>query len=219
MIRGIDISHWQGDINFKKAKADDVNFCIIKAGGSDAGFYKDKKFESNYIAAKEAGLNVGAYYFVGKNFRGSENGLADAKRFEAILTSKQFEYPVFLDLETTEPRYKYEVTKAAISFLDYLESKGYFVGIYASDISGFKDRLDDSQLSKYTHWVASYTYEPRYIKNYGLWQYSSKGSVKGIVGSVDLDISTIDYSKTIIKKGFNGFKKTTSKPKTEVKDV
>ena len=73
MIRGIDISHWQGDINFKKVKADDVNFCIIKAGGSDFGLYKDKKFESNYAAAKEAGLNVGAYYFVGKNFRGSEN--------------------------------------------------------------------------------------------------------------------------------------------------
>lgn len=218
MIRGIDISHWQGDIDFNKVKNAEIEFCIIKAGGSDAGFYTDKMYETNYTKAKAAGLKVGAYYFVGKNFRGTENGLADAKRFLAQLTGKQFEYPVFLDLETTEPRYKSEVTEASIAFMEYLEDNGYFVGIYASDISGFKDRLDESLLAAYTHWVASYTYEPRYIKNYGIWQYSSKGSVKGIVGSVDLDMSTTDYSKTIIRKGFNGFKKTT-KTKTEVKDV
>jgi GH25 family lysozyme M1 (1,4-beta-N-acetylmuramidase) len=61
MIRGIDISHWQGDIDFNKVKNAEIDFCIIKAGGSDAGFYTDKMYETNYNKAKAAGLKVGAY--------------------------------------------------------------------------------------------------------------------------------------------------------------
>lgn len=66
MFRGIDVSHWQGDINWASVKADGINFAIIKAGGSDDGFYTDSKFETNYNEAVKAGISVGAYYFVGK---------------------------------------------------------------------------------------------------------------------------------------------------------
>ena len=65
-IKGIDVSRWQGVIDWKAVKADGVEFAIIKAGGSDAGFYKDRTFEQNYAGAKENGISVGAYYFVGK---------------------------------------------------------------------------------------------------------------------------------------------------------
>ena len=210
-IKGIDVSHWNGCIDFDKVKASGVEFVIIKAGGSDKGFYTDSKFRENYEKAKAAGLYVGAYYFAGKKFRGVEAGMADAQRFIDILKGLKFEYPVFIDIEAQENRYKEEITDAAVTFCNMLESAGYFVGIYASDISGYKDKLNHDRIKSYAHWVARYGKEPEICKEYGIWQHSSKGSVRGISGSVDMDISAVDYAKTIKEKGFNGY------PKKEVK--
>ena len=213
MIKGIDISHWNGSIDFGKVKASGIDFCIIKAGGSDKGFYTDSKFKVNYDTAVAAGLFVGAYYFAGKNFRGIEAGVADAKRFIDILKGLKFEYPVFLDIEAQENRYKEEITDAAVAFCQEMEKAGYFVGIYASDISGFKDKLIHDRIKSYAHWVARYGNEPIICKEYGIWQYTSKGSVNGISGSVDMDISTVDYAKVIKEKGFNGYPKAEKKTK------
>ena len=210
-IKGIDVSHWNGCIDFDKVKASGVEFVIIKAGGSDKGFYTDSRFRENYEKAKAAGLFVGAYYFAGKKFRGVEAGMADAQRFIDILKGLKFEYPVFIDIEAQENRYKEEITDAAVAFCQEMEKAGYFVGIYASDISGFKDKLHHDRIKDYAHWVARYGKEPEICKEYGIWQYSSKGSVTGISGSVDMDISTVDYSKTIREKGFNGYPKKESK--------
>lgn len=206
-IKGIDISHWNGCIDFDRVKASGIEFVIIKAGGSDRGFYTDSKFRENYEKAKAAGLSVGAYYFAGKNFRGIEAGFADAHRFIDILKSLKFDYPVFLDIEAQDNRYKEEITDAAVAFCNMLESAGYFVGIYASDISGYQYKLNHDRIKSYAHWVARYGKEPEICKEYGIWQYSSKGSVSGISGSVDMDISTVDYSKVIKEKGFNGYPK------------
>lgn len=213
MIKGVDISHWNGSIDFDKVKASGVEFVIIKAGGSDKGFYTDSMFITNYNKAKAAGLFVGAYYFAGKNFRGVEAGFADAQRFIKILDGLKFEYPVFLDIEAQENRYKDGITDAAIAFCEEMEKAGYYVGIYASDISGFKDKLNHDRIASYAHWVARYGKEPEVCKNFGIWQYSSKGRVPGIIGSVDLDLSTVDYAKTIIEKGFNGYEKPVKKTK------
>lgn len=213
MIKGIDISHWNGAIDFDKVKASGVEFVLIKAGGSDKGFYTDPMFITNYNKAKAAGLFVGAYYFAGKNFRGVEAGMADAHRFIAILNGLKFEYPVYVDIEAQENRYKEQITDAAIAFCNMLESAGYFVGIYASDIAGFKNKLNHERIKSYAHWVARYGEEPEICKNYGIWQYSSKGRVPGIIGSVDLDLSAVDYAKTITEKGFNGYEKPVKKTK------
>lgn len=212
-FKGIDVSHWQNVIDFEKVKASGIEFVIIKAGGSDKGFYMDSRFKENYSKAVAAGLSVGAYYFAGKNFRGVENGMADAQRFIEILKGLKFDYPVFLDIEAQDNRYKEEITDAAVAFCNMLESAGYFVGIYASDISGFKDKLNHERIKSYAHWVARYGHKPEICKEYGIWQYSSKGSVSGISGSVDMDISYVDYPKTIKAKGFNGYPK---KKKSEV---
>ena len=213
MIKGVDISHWNGSIDFDKVKASGVEFVIIKAGGSDKGFYTDPMFITNYNKAKAAGLFVGAYYFAGKNFRGIEAGVKDAERFIKILDGLKFEYPIFLDIEAQENRYKEEITDAAIAFCEKMEKAGYYVGIYASDISGFKDKLIHDRIKSYAHWVARYGKEPEVCKNFGIWQYSSKGRVPGIVGSVDLDTSAVDYAKTITEKGFNGYDKPVKKTK------
>jgi lysozyme len=209
-IKGIDISHWNGSIDFNKVKAQGIEFVIMKAGQTA----KDPMFETYYKEAKAAGLKVGCYFFAPSNFYGSDKGEFYAKRLLKYIEGKQFEYPVFLDLEATDTQHRDQATDACISFLEYLEDKKYFVGIYASDISGFKNRLNDSRLKPYTHWVASYSCKPRYVKEYGIYQYTSKGSLQGIVGSVDMDISYIDYGRTIVSKGFNGYK---SKKQKEVK--
>ena len=207
-IKGIDVSHWQGDIDWEAVKEDGVEFAIIKAGGSDAGFYIDSKFEENYAAAKAAGVAVGAYYFVGELCKSSEDGAADAERFIDILKDKQFEYPVYIDFEAPDSSDKAGNTDAVIAFCEAMENAGYFVGVYASEISGFKDRLDDSRLQHISHWVARYGSKPATDANvFHIWQYASDGSVAGINGNVDMDVSYLDL-ETVIKNNYlNGFKK------------
>lgn len=217
-IKGIDISHWQGYVDFNAVKASGIEFVIIKAGGSDKGFYTDRCFEDNYTRAKAAGLKVGAYYFVGKMFYKAEAGVADAERFSSILKGKQFEFPVFLDLETTDPRFKTEATDAAIAFCETMENHGYFVGIYASDISGFKEKLELERIKQYCHWCARYGSAPKYCTDWVIWQQSSKGNVPGISGYVDVDLAETDLSKVITEKGFNGFPKKPKKKKEVTKD-
>ena len=207
MHNGIDVSRWQGEIDFSKVKAAGYDFVIIKAGGSDMGFYKDSCWEKNYKAAKAAGLHVGAYYFVGFLFYGDTAGRADALRFIRMLEGKQLELPVFVDIETTQPARRAEATEAAIAFCETMEEAGYFVGIYASDISGFKQRLEHDRVKAYAHWVADYTGDTDVCKEWQIRQISSKGIIPGIDAYVDLDITSVDYLTIMKKNGLNGFKK------------
>lgn len=206
MLIGIDVSEWQGTVNFSCVKKDSVDFVILKAGGSDAGFYTDARFEENYAKAKAVGLHVGAYYFVGSNFKTSADGVADAKRFLRILQGKQLDMPVYVDVESTRPEDKHGVTNAVIAFCETMEKAGYYVGIYASAISGFVDRLDTDRLKMYTFWVAQYSKNrPTYPSGYGMWQYTSTGTISGISTNVDMDLCYNDFPNTIIKYKMNGY--------------
>lgn len=207
MIKGIDVSHWQGTIDWNKVKAAGIEFAIIKAGGSDAGTYTDSKWEANYKGAKAAGIPIGAYFFVGKDCVTAAAGKADAERFLKILKGKQLEYPVYMDNEAQPASAKVGITEATIAFCETMEAAGYFVGIYGSAVSGFKERMDDSKLTDYAHWVAQYASKCSYKGEYGIWQYSSKGKVDGISGNVDLDYGYIDYPSIIKAGGFNGYTK------------
>lgn len=203
--KGIDISRWQGVIDFEKLK-DKVDFVIIKAGGSDSGFYEDKYFRRNVAECKRLGIPIGCYYFVGRNFTSSSDGRADAIRFAKIIKGIQFEYPVYLDIETTSPSTKNGSTYACIEFCKYMESQGYYVGIYSSAISGFKDRLVLDLLKDYDLWVASWGgKKPTTRKQYGMWQNSSTGKIEGINGNVDTDIAYYDFPSIIVKNHLNNF--------------
>lgn len=204
--QGIDISHWQGNVNFKKVKAAGKEFVIIKAGGSDAGYYQDKKFETYYKEATAAGLHVGAYYFAGKKFQGAAEGKKCAAHFLQILGKKEFDYPVFIDIEAQPFTKKKATTEAVVAFCEAMESAGWWVGIYASDIGGFKNKLDISKLKNYTHWVADYTDPVKYVTDHQIRQYSSKGKIAGISSFVDLDYSLMDYPPIMKKQKLNNFK-------------
>lgn len=207
MKKGIDVSKHQENIAWKQVKDSGIDFAIIKAGGSDNGFYTDSAYERNYVGAKAAGVPVGAFYYVGRLCISREDGIADAKRFIAMLEGKQFEYPVYIDLEETDPKNKAGATDAVIGFCETMEAAGYFCGIYASDISGFKDRLELSRLKSRALWVASYDSKPAYVESYGIWQKSSTGRVPGIVENVDLDECYVDYPAIIKSRGDNGYPK------------
>lgn len=215
-MNGIDVSHHQGNINWQSVKSAGVEFAILKAGGSDSGFYKDSKFDVNYAEAKKVGIPVGAYYYVGKNCTTKEAGIADAKRFLDIIRGKQFEFPVYIDLESTSPSAKAGVTEAVNAFCETMENAGYYVGIYASDISGFKDRLNLDKLTRWAKWVARYGSAPKYVTEYGIWQKSETGRVVGIATKVDIDECYVDYSVIIKAAGKNGFSKPTEAPDAPV---
>ncbi len=216
-IKGIDVSHWQGNINWTKVKAAGIKFAIIKAGGSDDGFYTDSKWEANYKGAKKNGIAVGAYYFAGPKCVTADAGKADAKRFIKLLKGKKLEYPVYFDCEAQPASKKAGTTKAAIAFCMELETAGYYAGIYASAYSGFQDRLDDSKLGSFAHWVAQYASKCTYGGKYGIWQYSSGGKVSGISGNVDMDLSYVDYPSIIKKHGLNGYPKPDADKNTGAK--
>lgn len=207
MKNGFDVSVYQGDIDWKNVKNSGIEFAIIKAGGSDSGFYKDSKFEQNYANAKAVGMLVGAYYFVGSGCTSKTDGIADAKRFLEIIKGKTFEYPVYIDLEATSPSNRNGATEACIGFCETMENAGYYCGIYASDVSGFNDRLILSKLDKFDKWVARYGSKPVVVKSYGIWQKSDSGRISGINGNVDLDEAYMDYPTIIKNAGLNGFKK------------
>ena len=202
MTKGIDVSAWQGVIDFDKVKKADYDFVIIKAGGNDDGFYTDSRFVKNYTKAKKAGLKVGAYYFVDSNFCAT-NATKIADVFYNIIKNKTFDLPLFIDVETTSTNAKATVTKGINLFCDYLIKKGYKTGVYASAVSGFVDRININDLSKNIYkWVASYSYKPTNVgKNatYCIWQKSDKGRVNGVNGNVDINECYTDFKSTANK--------------------
>ena len=193
-FRGIDVSVFQPNIDWAKVKASGIDFAIIKAGGSECGRFKDRTFEYNYQNARANGVKLGCYFMGGKGFTSYEAGVADAQYFLTLLSGKTFDYPCYIDLELPTSATKKGNTEACIAFCDTVKKAGYKTGIYASDISGFNDRLELNRLKAYDKWVARYGSKPTYVKEYQVWQYTSKGIVKGISGNVDCNISYKDYS-------------------------
>lgn len=191
--RGIDVSIYQPNINWG-AVANSQQFAILKIGGSECGRFEDRTFRYNYEKARAADVKVGGYFMGGKGFTSAEAGRADAIFCLQLISGLAFDLPIFIDLELPSPATKQGNTDAVISFCDVIRSAGYQTGVYASDISGFKDRLDLSRLGGIDKWVARYGSTPQYVNDWTIWQYSSDGVVAGINGRVDVNKCRKDYS-------------------------
>ncbi len=204
---GIDISKWQGDFPLANAVAQDkVQFAIIKCGGSDAGVYTDKQFENNYRKCKAAGIPVGAYWF--SKALTEDEARRDAEYCYKLLAGKQFELPIYIDVENrTQLNVGRDKLTAIIdAFLSNLESKGYYVGIYSSK-SYFQTYMNDNYLKKYAHWIAAWgTVRP---VGAGIWQFGGEtnklrsNKIQGM--TVDQDYLYVDYPAAIKKNKLNGF--------------
>ena len=210
MKHGIDVSKWQGNIDFNKVKAAGVDFVIIRAGYGRYINQKDPYFEQNYKRAKAAGLNVGAYWY------SYANSVTDAKAEAAtcleVIKGKQFEYPIFFDLEekTQFVQGKTFCSNLVVAFCDALEKAGYFAGLYISR-SPLTQYITAEVQKKYTLWVAEYGAKLNYNGDVGMWQNTRSWRVAGVNGNVDHDYSYIDYPTIIKNGGFNGFKKPAAK--------
>lgn len=205
--KGCDISHHQGKVDFTRLKSQ-VDFVIIKLGGSDktgGTCYIDNRFEEYYKGCKVNNIPVGCYWFAGKKSTGIERGLAEAEYVYKLVKNRKFDMPIYLDFEMGNTINKKSNTDFCTRFCDYLEKRNLFIGIYASDVNGFKEQLNDNMLVNYSHWVARYGKQPQYVTSWGMWQYTSKGKLNGINGNVDLDYAVSNFPKIIKNKHMNGW--------------
>lgn len=227
-MKGIDVSSYQGDIDFKQVKNSGIDFVIIKAGEWD---HTVDKFEENYVAAKAAGLHVGFYWFCDGITLDEIEQEADA--CIKALEGKQFDFPIYMDLENQE---QYDLGKEFCSdavrlFCGKLEKAGYYTGLYTST-STLNDLITDDIKKKYTIWVADWRGYCGYEGDYGMWQYGA-GYVPGINGmtdmniiefgtdtdypgnyvedGVDLDYAYEDFPSLIIPNGLNNYPKPNDK--------
>ena len=202
---GVDLSRWNIVSDYKKVKKAGVDFAILKIGGSEAGLFKDRKFDKHYDGCKAAKIDVGAYFYAGKDFISSARGLEAAKYCLELLKDHKFEYPIYIDIEESATAYREGATDAVLAFCNMLEHYNYYVGIYGSDVSTFMNRLNISRLGQFDKWVARYGHKPEYVKKYGMWQKTNEGIVDGIVGRVDRDEAYTDYKKIMKNKHLNGY--------------
>lgn len=185
-IKCIDVSEWQGKINWNKVKASGITCAILRAGFGRESSQIDSEFEQNYKNAKAAGLKIGAYWY------SYAEDLSDAKR-EAqaclqVLEGKSFELPVFYDMEDNSQTNlgKSSLTKMAKAFMAELQKAGLRVGVYAN-ANWFENYLDYQKLyGTYFIWLAQYNAEPEFKCD--IWQYSSSGDVNGVESNVDMNI-------------------------------
>jgi len=216
-MKGIDVSVHNGDIDWGKVKTDGIDFAIIRAGYGRLASQKDKRFEQNYSGAKAVGIPVGAYWY---SYAMNENeARQEADVFLSVIKGKQFEMPVYFDLEEKKQFNlgKEKVSAIMRAFLEKVESAGYFTGLYGSASSLTTHTADDIK-SRYTIWLAHWVNQTNYSNAYAIWQYSSNGKVTGINGNVDLDICYKDFPTVIKGKALNGWAKS-STPAPDVLDT
>lgn len=214
VAEGIDVSRYQGNIDFEKVKAAGYDFVIIRVGTSQGG--KDSNFDKYYDDALSAGLDIGCYYYTYST--DTKGAKAEAKDVLKYIKGKTFTYPVFLDLEHGEHQ-SYERldenTAMINTFCKYIKRGGYYPGVYTSS-SIYNSYINVSQIeNKWDFWVASYrdhTYSyDGYSKSFSMWQYSDCGRVDGIDADVDLNVSYVDYPKIIEQFNKKLIKYTNSK--------
>lgn len=209
MIRGIDISEYQGSLQLADAKRNGYEFAILRAGytgyGASRSKNKDAWFENFYEQSRKLNYPVGAYWYSCAD--SAEQGEEEARYlYENCLKGKKFEYPIYIDVE--DPHWQDDayqgVTDAIIAFCDYLLDKGYLAGIYAS-LYWFESKFNTAILHGYTKWIACWDDSQPDVdfESFDMWQDSSDGKIGYF--RVDTNWSFEDFPKMIKAVGFNGY--------------
>lgn len=191
IYRGIDVSEWQGDIDFRKVKEAGIEVVYIRAG---QGFsYEDAKFERNYEEAKKNGLKIGVYHYV--TARSMEEAKLQAQFFVSLVSKKQIDCKLAMDFESFGDLSRSEINQVALEYIKEVErlSKKEVV-VYSNTYDA--TNIFNKEVAEYPLWVAQYgVSSPQDNGNWKNWvgyQYSSTGRVSGIEGNVDLDRYTED---------------------------
>ena len=206
--RYIDVSRYQGLIDWAQVAAAGYKGAMLKTVSTNHklskrsdGLYIDPTFETNYRNAKAAGLDVGVYYYT----YATSEAMADAELalLRRAVHGKEFSLPVCVDVEENKLKQlsTLDLSNLAAYALEQVERMGFYAQLYT--YTGYKYELDMARLSsRWDVWLADYTGKtPNVTFNYNAHQHTSKGSVPGITGNVDLNVTTINYPKIIRKKG------------------
>lgn len=204
---GIDVSKWQGDIDWQKVKNDGVQFAMLRAGYGRFPGQADETFEQNYKNAKAAGVYVGAYHY--SYAKTVQQAKEEAAYCLSLIKGKMFEFPICYDVEDDVQKAlsKNEISDMVTAFCETLENAGYYVCVYMN-LSWLNSKLREDIFEKYDIWLAHWTENTTFPRAYGLWQYTSSGTVGGIKGKVDRDYAYKDYPHIMQVNGLNGYKKT-----------
>lgn len=192
---GIDVSKWNKDIDWDKVKNAGVDYAIVRVGyrGSVTGsLVEDPYFATNMKGASAAGVQLGVYFFT--QATSEVEAVEEASMVLALIRDYKIEYPIFIDTEGAGGEGRADnldvATRTLIceAFCKTIEDAGYSAGVYASR-NWLNNQLQASNLEQYYIWLAEYRSVPIYQGYYQMWQYTSKGSIDGIEGNVDLNIS------------------------------
>ena len=192
---GIDVSKWNGIIDWDKVKNAGVQFAIVRAGyrGSVTGsLVEDPQFVANMKGAAAAGIPVGVYFFT--QATDEKEAVEEASAVLELIRDFQLSYPVFIDTEGAGGNGRADGlgaetrTLVCEAFCRTVENAGYTAGVYASR-NWYNNNLQTARLENYHIWLAEYRSVPLYQGYYKTWQYTSKGKVDGIEGRVDINIT------------------------------
>lgn len=199
--KGIDVSKYQGEIDWEAVKNDGVDYAIIRVGirgYSEGGILEDEFFRQNIEGAIANDIPVGVYFFT--QALNGEEALEEANFVIEMLQGYSLTYPVYLDIEDvkkencrTNGLTAAERTDNAKVFLEAIREAGYQPAIYGN-MKTFLLMLDLAALEQYDKWFAGYTLPIYYPYEYKMLQYSEKGRVAGISGQVDINICFKDYT-------------------------
>ena len=192
---GIDVSKWNKEIDWNRVKESGVEFAIIRCGyrGSKSGYLvEDPYFEQNIKEATQAGIKVGLYFFT--QAVSEVEAVEEASMAIALCDKYKLDYPIFIDTEGAGGEGRADLleremrTNVCKAFCETISSAGYSAGVYASK-NWFLQNLNVEPLQGNAVWLAEYKSEATYSGDYHMWQYTSNGSVDGIEGRVDLNVS------------------------------
>lgn len=211
---GIDVSTWQGDIDWKKVKASGVSFAMIRVGfrRMDSGtIVMDNKFLQNIKGAIANNINVGIYFFsMAKN---SSEALEEAIWVSNVIKKYDITYPVAIDTEIFDKHRLKGVsystlTNNALVFCEYIKKQGYTPMIY-SYANAFTKYFNTAKFDKQRIWLAQFNDSVTYKGNYHMWQYTSSGNVPGIKGRVDMNVAYFSVTNDVTRQSIvNGITNT-----------
>lgn len=214
-IQGLDVSEFQGNVNWTQVKNAGFQFAMLRAGYGYRTL--DQQFRRNAGECNRVGLPAGAYWFC--YALGPEDAIQEADGCVEVISSYRMEYPICYDIEQASINYAAQngvtitpelATQIVTAFCNRIEERGYFA-MYYSNQNFLNTYLPWEMARRYALWYARY--DQRYDGiDCGIWQYTNQGSVPGISGNVDLDTSFSDYASIIREAGLNHLDSTPVTP-------
>ena len=205
---GIDVSYHQTEIDWDKLKQSPCEFVMIRCGFrgyTEGGLKEDEKFREYADAAVEAGFPIGVYFFTQATSR--EEAVEEADFVLSLVKDYPLSYPIALDCEYVSDSNartnliemtKEERTEYALTFCERIKENGYYPIIYASE-NWLRRSLDATMLQEYEIWAPQYLDQNDFMYDFTIWQYTDAGSMPGVKGNVDINISMVDYASFVPK--------------------